>query len=86
MRFGNRTSQFLGEHTLTKLTARRRLLASTIFAGAAMVGLPAAVTVVATLAPGAAAAQDLVQGTLEATVQDTSGAPIAGAPVTLTRV
>ena len=62
-------------------TTRGRLLASTIFAGVAMVGLPAALIVTTSLAPTSALAQDYSAGTLSGEVIDSDGQPVAGARV-----
>ena len=63
--------------------ARGRLLTSTLLAGAAALGAPAAVGLIASLAPTAAVAQDYTSGTLGGTVTDASGAPVVGAKVTV---
>ncbi|NQE60938.1 TonB-dependent receptor [Caulobacter sp. RHG1] len=65
----------------TKGSARSRLLTSTLLAGIATVAAPMAALTVATFAPAVASAQDYQNGTLVGTVNDTSGAPIAGATV-----
>lgn len=64
-------------------TIRDRLLASTMIGGvaiAAAVALPAAAVLVA---PTTASAQDYTTGALSGTVSDQSGAPVAGATVTI---
>ncbi len=59
-------------------TMRGRLLASTLYAGAAVLGLavPAAL-------PGLAVAQDYTSGNLSGRVETADGAPVAGATVTI---
>lgn len=66
-------------------TIRQRLLQSTMIGGAALMALVAAPAVVM-LTPTVAAAQDFTTGTLAGTVTDTSGAPVSGATVTVTRM
>ncbi|WP_245158284.1 MULTISPECIES: TonB-dependent receptor [unclassified Brevundimonas] len=63
-------------------TFRERLLRSTMFGGAALMALTAAPAVVM-LTPSIAEAQDYTAGTLSGTVQSTSGAPVAGAAVSI---
>ena len=63
---------------------RRGLLASTVLAGASVLGLGAVAIVAAALPAGAAYAQDYTSGTLTGTVEDDAGAPVAGARVTVT--
>ncbi|MBO9707693.1 MAG: TonB-dependent receptor [Caulobacter sp.] len=67
----------------TKGGARARLLTSTLLAGLATVAAPLAVTAVATAIPTLASAQDYTSGNVAGTVEDASGAPIAGATVTI---
>lgn len=69
---------------MTIQTIRERLLASTMIGGvalAAAVALPAASVLVA---PTSATAQDYTSGVLTGTVVDASGAPVAGASVSVT--
>lgn len=65
----------------TKGSARARLLTTTLLAGLATIAMPMAIGAVATLAPTMASAQDYSSGTLIGSVNDTSGAPVAGATV-----
>ncbi|ALL15342.1 TonB-dependent receptor [Caulobacter henricii] len=67
----------------TKGSVRARLLTSTLLAGLASVAAPLAITAVATAVPTLASAQDYTSGALAGTVLDGSGAPIAGAAVTV---
>ncbi|WP_426013703.1 TonB-dependent receptor [Caulobacter sp. DWR2-3-1b2] len=67
----------------TQGSARARLLASTLLAGLATIAAPLAVTAIATAVPTLASAQDYTSGTLSGTVRDASGAPVAGAAVTV---
>ena len=62
---------------------RRNLMATTVMAGVAALGAPAAVAIVTALAPTAALAQDYTAGTLVGHVTDSSGAPVSGAAVTV---
>lgn len=64
-------------------TIRQRLLHSTMIGGAALMALTA-FPVVALLAPTTASAQDYTSGVLSGSVTDESGAPVAGAAVTVT--
>lgn len=69
---------------MTIQTIRERLLASTMIGGvalAAAVALPVASVLVA---PTSASAQDYTSGVLTGTVVDASGAPVAGASVSVT--
>lgn len=59
-------------------TMRGRLLATSLFAGAAALGLAVPV-----LAPGVALAQDYTSGNLAGRVETADGAPVAGAQVTV---
>ncbi|WP_454761159.1 TonB-dependent receptor [Caulobacter segnis] len=65
----------------TKGSARARLLTTTLLAGLATVATPVAIATVAAMAPSIASAQDYSSGTLNGTVTDGSGAPVAGASV-----
>ena len=67
--------------SINKGSARARLLTSTLLAGLATIATPLAIATIATVAPTVASAQDYSSGTLIGTVNDTSGAPIAGATV-----
>ena len=62
---------------------RRNLMATSVLAGVAAFGVPAAVMTAATLAPSAALAQDYTSGTLLGHVTDSAGVPVAGAAVTV---
>ncbi len=64
---------------------RKRLLTTTMIAGLAMMAVPATVAITA-LAPTDASAQDYSSGTLVGNVVDTTGAPVAGATVTVRSV
>ena len=64
-----------------KGSVRARLLTSTLLAGLASIATPLAIATVATAVPTLASAQDYSSGTLQGTVNDTSGAPVAGATV-----
>ncbi|MGA0607755.1 TonB-dependent receptor [Phenylobacterium sp. VNQ135] len=59
-------------------TIRGRLLASTLYAGAAALGLVATAAL-----PGVAVAQDYTSGNLSGRVETAEGAPVAGATVTV---
>lgn len=63
-------------------TIKQRLLRSTMIGGSALMAL-VAVPAVTMLTPTAAAAQSLTQGAVSGVVANQSGAPIAGASVTL---
>ena len=65
----------------TKGSARARLLTTTLLAGLAAVATPLAIATVAALAPVSASAQDYSSGTLNGTVTNADGAPVAGATV-----
>jgi len=67
----------------TKGSVRARLLTSTLLAGLASIATPLAITAVATAIPTIASAQDYTSGLLSGTVLDASGAPVAGAAVTV---
>jgi len=67
-----------GAFKVTISTIRGRLLASTLYAGAAVFGL----TIPAAL-PGLAVAQDYTSGNLSGRVETADGAPVAGATVTV---
>ena len=67
----------------TKGSVRARLLTSTLLAGLATVAAPVALTTVAAMFPTIASAQDYSSGSLVGTVKDSSGAPVAGAAVTV---
>ena len=69
--------------TSTKGGVRARLLTSTLLAGLAAVAAPLAITAVATAIPTLASAQDYTSGTLTGRVEDSAGAPVAGATVTV---
>ena len=69
--------------TSTKGGVRARLLTSTLLAGLAAVAAPLAITAVATAIPTLASAQDYTSGTLSGRVEDTAGAPVSGATVTV---
>lgn len=68
---------------LDSAAKRRNLMATTVLAGVAAFGAPAAVMLAATLVPSAALAQDYTSGTFVGHVTDSSGAPVAGAAVTV---
>ncbi|WP_240609482.1 TonB-dependent receptor [Phenylobacterium deserti] len=67
-------------------STRGRLLASSLFATVAAFAVPATVAIVGTMAATTASAQDYTSGTLAGNVADTSGAPVAGATVTVRSV
>ena len=67
-------------------TIRQRLLHSTMIGGTALMALVAVPAAAVLLAPTQAAAQNLVQGAIAGTVESQSGAPVAGATVTLRSV
>ncbi|WP_419254456.1 TonB-dependent receptor [Caulobacter sp. ErkDOM-YI] len=67
----------------TKGSVRARLLTSTLLAGLASIATPLAITAFATAIPTIASAQDYTSGLLSGTVLDASGAPVAGAAVTV---
>jgi outer membrane receptor for ferrienterochelin and colicin len=67
-------------------TIRQRLLQSTMIGGTALMALVAVPAAAVLLAPTQAAAQNLVQGAVSGTVETQTGAPVAGATVTLQSV
>ncbi len=67
-------------HVRVRPQRRRKLLVSSMLAGAAALGAPAASLMLAAL-PQAAMAQDYSSGSLIGTVEDTNGQPVAGATV-----
>jgi len=67
-------------------TIRQRLLQSTMIGGTALMALVAVPAAAVLLAPTQAAAQNLVQGAVAGTVETQTGAPVAGATVTLQSV
>ncbi|MBN9318910.1 MAG: TonB-dependent receptor [Caulobacterales bacterium] len=62
---------------------RKRLLTSTMFAGLAMLAVPATVAITS-FAPSVASAQDYTTGILSGQVQNDAGAGVAGATVSVT--
>lgn len=69
---------------MTNISIRQRLLRSTMLGGAALMVMVAAPALVAVI-PTVAEAQDFTSGTLQGTVTNTQGAPVAGATVVVTQ-
>ncbi|HEV2081151.1 MAG TPA: carboxypeptidase regulatory-like domain-containing protein [Brevundimonas sp.] len=67
-------------------TIKQRLLHSTMIGSASLMALVAVPAAAVLLAPTQAAAQNLVQGAVAGTVETQTGAPVAGATVTLQSV
>lgn len=68
---------------LDSAAKRRNLMATSVMAGVAAFGAPAAVMLAAAMAPSAVLAQDYTSGSLVGHVTDSSGAPVGGAAVTV---